>query len=138
MVGVNPVESRYVAYFDMLGMSQLTARGPGLAWQAISGLNKAQEEILQLEIELQATAETIRDRVRAFTFSDSIVMFSLSDGLSDTWAIFVLATELFARALHYSIPIRGAVSHGRFLFNLDRHLFAGPPLISAYHLAEEA
>jgi len=61
MVGVNPVESRYVAYFDMLGMSQLTVRDPELAWQAISGLNKAQEEILQLEIELQATAETIDD-----------------------------------------------------------------------------
>ena len=133
-----PADSRYVAYFDMLGMSELTVRDPELAWRALSELSNAQQEILQLEIKLQATAERIQDRVRAFTFSDSIVMFSLSDGLPDTWAIVVMACELFARALRYCIPIRGAISHGRFLFNLDRNLFTGPPLVAAYQLAEEA
>lgn len=138
MDDVISTDLRYVAYFDMLGMSQLTVRDPDLAWQALSGLSNAQQEILRLEIELTSTAERIQDRVRAFTFSDSIVMFSLSDEPSDTWAIVVLAAELFARALHYSIPIRGAISHGRFLFNFECNLFSGPPLVSAYRLAEEA
>lgn len=138
MLNAAPVDSRYVAYFDMLGMSQLTLRDPEAAWQAVSGLNQAQHEILRFSIELPGTSQTIYDRVRAFTFSDSIVMFSLSDGPSDTWAIVVLATELFARSLHYCIPIRGALAHGRFLFNFDRNLFVGPPLVSAYHLAEDA
>jgi hypothetical protein len=92
----------------MLGMSQLAVQDPELAWQALCGLNDAQEKILRLEIELKATAERIRDRVRAFTFSDSIVMFSLSDELPDAWAIVILASELFAKALHYCIPVRGA------------------------------
>ena len=138
MGSVTSPDSRYVAYFDMLGMSQLTVRDPELAWQALSELSKAQQEILHFRITIQATAETIRDRVRAFTFSDSIVMFSLSDDLADIWAMVVLATALFARALEYCIPLRGAICHGRFLFNLQRNLFAGPPLVSAYHLSEEA
>lgn len=138
MAEVTRAESRYVAYLDMLGMSQLTVRDPELAWQALSGLNETQQEILGLEIELLTTGNRIRDRVRAFTFSDSIVMFSLSDELPDTWAMVILASELFTQALHCCIPVRGAIAHGRFLFNLERNLFAGPPLVSAYHLAEEA
>lgn len=138
MQGSVSPDARYVAYFDMLGMSHLTLRDPEVAWNAVSGLNQAQHESLRISIELSATSQTIRDRVRAFTFSDSIVMFSLSDGPSDTWAIVVLATELFARSLHYCVPIRGGIAHGRFFFNFDRNLFVGPPLVEAYHLAEEA
>lgn len=41
MADVTTAESRYVAYFDMLGMSQLAVQDPELAWQALSGLNDA-------------------------------------------------------------------------------------------------
>jgi hypothetical protein len=127
---------RYVAHLDMLGMSELTQRDPDLAWAVLSKLTQAKHEILGLTIGLLDTGEVISERVYALTFSDTILLFSLSDTPADTRAILILAEELFCRALHYSIPLRGGIAHGRFIFNLDENLFAGPPLVAAYHLSE--
>jgi hypothetical protein len=129
---------RYVAHFDMLGMSELTQRDPDLAWRVLSQLTQAKHEILALRIGLRATGQVISDRVYALTFSDTILLFSLSDQPEDTQAMVVISGELFMRALHYSIPLRGGIAHGRFIFNLDENLFAGPPLVTAYHLSDSS
>lgn len=129
---------RYVAHFDMLGMSELTQRDPDLAWAVLSKLTQAKHEILGLSIGLRSTREIISDRVYALTFSDTILLFSLADTPVDTQAMLVIAAELFSRALHYSIPLRGGIAHGRFIFNLDENLFAGPPLVAAYHMSESS
>jgi hypothetical protein len=132
------VDERFVAFFDMLGMSDLSLRDADIAWGALSDLSKAKNEILKIGIEIVNTSEIIEDRVRAFTFSDSIVAFTLSNQVVDTYAIVILSSELFSAALHSCIPLRGAIAHGRFLFNFDQNLFAGPPLVNAYRLSEEA
>lgn len=129
---------RYVAHLDMLGMSELAIRDPDLAWAVLSKLSLAKEERLGLQIERLDTHEVIRDRVTSFTFSDTIIVFSRSDESADGHAMILLVTELFTKALHYSVPLRGGIAHGRFMFNLDHNLFAGPALVKAYRLSEEA
>lgn len=129
---------RFVAHFDMLGMSALTRRDPDLAWEKLSALARARDERLCLEIERLDTKELIADQVRSFIFSDTLIAFSKGGTANDALALLVLTTEVFTRALHYCIPLRGGIAHGRFDFNLDFNLFSGPALVEAYKLGESS
>lgn len=131
-------EDRFVAHLDMLGMKELTLRNPELAWEALSKLTQARNEILSLDIAFLATAERVGQRVACLTFSDTILLFSQSDSRADAAAIVIFATEILSRAFHYSIPVRGGIAHGRFRFNLEEGIFAGPPLVHSYLLGEGA
>lgn len=129
---------RFVAHFDMLGMSALAKRNPDLAWEKLSALSLARKERMHLQIERLDTGEVIADRIRSFIFSDTLVAFSQGDTDSDALALLLATTELFTRALHYNIPLRGGIAHGRFDFNFDLALFSGPALVDAYSLGESS
>ena len=129
---------RYVAHLDMLGMRELALRDPDGAWRALSGLSQAKDERFRLSFEIVATGEVIENRVTTFTFSDTVVAFSIGDSDADLRAIVILVAEFFCRAMYYRIPLRGGIAHGRFMFNFDRNLFAGPALVHAYLLSEQA
>lgn len=131
-------DDRFVAHFDILGMSSLTKRAPDLAWAKLSALSRARDERLHLGIERIDTEELIADQVRSFIFSDTLIAFSQSNSENDALALLLLTTEMFTRALHYCIPLRGGIAHGRFSFNLDLNLFSGPALVDAYHLGESS
>jgi hypothetical protein len=132
------MNNHFVAHFDMLGMSSLIRKEPELAWQKLSALSTAKQERLSLDIERKDTGEYIKDQVRSFTFSDTIVAFSKSDTDNDALAIVLLTTELFASSLHYCVPLRGGISLGSFAFNFDLNLFSGPALLEAYELGESS
>jgi len=119
----------------MLGMSALTKRNPDLAWKKLSDLSRARER-LSLGIERLDTKELIADQVRSFIFSDTLIAFSKGSTQNDALALLLLTTEVFTLALHYCIPLRGGIAHGRFSFNLDQNLFSGPALVDAYDLGE--
>ncbi len=129
-------DTRYVAHFDMLGMSELVLRDVDQAWGALSDLAQAKEEILGLEIEVLSKKLKIRDRVWTFMFSDTVILFTLGEEPEDLYAVVVLCTELFSRSLQKCVPLRGGIAHGVFRFNLDWELFAGPSLVEAYNLGE--
>lgn len=119
-------------------MSVLTKRNPDLAWRKLSALCAAKQERLSLGIQRLDTGETIKDQVATFTFSDTIIAFSKADSANDALAIVLLTTELFTRSLHYCVPLRGGIAHGRFAFNFDLNLFSGPALVEAYELGESS
>jgi len=127
---------RYVAHFDILGMSRLTLQSPDLAWATLSQLAIANQERLSIAFELNNTKLEMRERVYTFTFSDTIVAFTKSDSIEDLYSITIYSMEIFARALFRGVPLRGGVSHGKFVFNLDLNLFSGPALVNAYHIGE--
>ncbi len=131
-------ENRFVAHFDMLGMSALTKRDPDLAWEKLSALSWARDERMHLGIERLDTGELIVDQVRSLIFSDTLVAFSKGNTQNDVMALLLLTTEVFTRALHYCIPLRGGVAHGRFNFNLDLNLFSGPALVDAHAIGESS
>lgn len=130
--------NRFVGHFDMLGMSDLARRDPDLAWEKLVALTRARDERLHLGIERLDTKELIVDQVRSFIFSDTLIAFSKGDAPNDALALLLLTTEVFTRALHYCIPLRGGIAHGRFDFNLDLNLFSGPALVDAYELGESS
>ena len=129
---------RFVGHFDMLGMNALARRDPDLAWEKLVALACARDERLRLGIERLDTKELIVDQVRSFIFSDTLIAFSKGDTPNDALALLLLTTEVFTRALHYCIPLRGGIAHGRFDFNLNLNLFSGPALVDAYESGESS
>lgn len=134
----NHRDNRFVAHFDMLGMSALTKRNPDRAWETLSALCHARDERLSLSLQRLDTNELITEQVRTFTFSDTVIAFSKGTTENDALAMVLLMTELFTYSLHLCIPLRGGIAHGRFTFNLDLNLFSGPALVDAYELGESA
>lgn len=137
----NPMlEQRFVAHIDVLGMSSLVAKDATLAWQLLSALVDARNEVHRTEVTFLDTAERINtpSQVHAVTFSDTIVLFSRGNALADLRLIIITATELLSKALHLRVPVRVGIAVGTFFFNLEESMYAGPALIEAYHLGEEA
>ena len=119
-------------------MSALVLRDMDQAWGTLSDLSEAKEQILGLEIGVMNKGLHIRDRVRTLMFSDTIVLFTLADEAEDLYAIVILCTELFSRSLERCVPLRAGIAYGPFRVNLDLEMFAGPPLLNAYCLGEQA
>ncbi len=123
----------------MLGMSELTLRDPRLAWSAVSEMPLARRRRVQaLSYTVNGHDTRIADHVEAFTFSDTVLLFTRSDDAEDLRSILFACVEMLAQLLHRCIPVRIGVAHGLFVFNLDEGLFVGPPLIQAYRIGEEA
>jgi len=127
---------RFVAHFDMLGMKQAILRNDNEAWGALCDINEAKKRIYRISIEIKNKDKIVADRVRTFFFSDTVIIFTLSDELEDLYAILILSSELFSNSLHRCVPLRGGLAHGEFYFNLDESLFLGKPLVKAYEIGE--
>jgi len=129
---------RYVAHFDMLGFKSATCRNPDEAWGALSDLRKCMDQMLNKHIEIISTNTRIKDRILSYIFSDSILIFTLSETPEDFASILVLTSDLFSCSLKNCIPLRGGISFGDFFFNDKLHLFCGIPFVRAYELSEMA
>jgi hypothetical protein len=129
---------RYVAHVDMLGMSGLTVHNPTLAWAAVSKMTEAKKKVISYSLTVDDHNVVVSEHVAAFTFSDTILLFTKGEEPDDLRALLTVCLELFAQVLHGSIPVRMGVAHGVFVFNHEEGLFVGPPLVEAYKLGEEA
>lgn len=131
-------EIRFVAHIDVLGMSALMNRNPELAWALLSGLVDARDRAHHSHIDFLDTAErvVVPDKVRAVTFSDTILLFTKGDSLTDLRCMLVVVAALLSNALHRCVPVRVGLASGVFYFNLTSSMYAGPALIEAYRLGE--
>ncbi|MCP4711244.1 MAG: FRG domain-containing protein [Planctomycetes bacterium] len=129
---------RYVAHFDMLGFKSVIARDLDEAWGALCDLRSSMDKILRMAIGDISTGQVIADRIRAHIFSDSILIFTLSNKPEDLKAILILSSQLFSKSLESCVPLRGGISVGKFYFNEDLNLFCGTPFVQAYQIAESA
>lgn len=131
---------RYVAYFDMLGMKTAVYRDLFKAWEALGTIDNAREQIYRYSFDLKDINKTVvlQDRLKYFIFSDTIIAFTYKDEIEDLWAILFFSIEIFCQCLHRCIPLRGGISFGDFLFNLDKNFFLGRPLIEAHAISEPA
>jgi len=130
--------NRYVAHFDMLGFKSAIARNLDEAWGALCDLRSSMDKILRIAIGSISTDQVIADRIRAYIFSDSILIFTFSNKPEDLKAILILSSHLFSDSLASCVPLRGGISFGKFYFDLEQHLFCGIPFVQAYQIAERA
>ncbi len=128
----------FVAFFDVLGMTSLIQRDLSTAWAELNNLWTDHQMVQGLTVNLSKENRRISGRVKSFTFSDTIILYTDYDDDDDAYAMSLLSGELFYRALSYGIPLRGGICHGEFRSDSDRSIFTGPALIDAYRLGESA
>jgi hypothetical protein len=135
-----PEDERYVAHLDILGMSAIVERNFELAWKNLSALVEVRDRVLSYELEFTDLGGRLpaSDYVQMVTFSDTIVLYT-EDGAQHSYlALLVLINEIFHKALCSCIPIRAGIAFGKFYVNTKKSMFAGPALIEAYRVGEEA
>jgi len=137
---MNSKETRYVAHLDILGMSDLVHRNFDDAWGMLSDLVEVRDKSSNLSIKFLDTKETvnIRDFVKAITFSDTIVLFTKTNSEIELRSMIILVSEIFHKAICKCVPIRAGLSVGKFSFNDEKSMYAGPALIEAYRIGESS
>ena len=132
--------TRYVAHIDILGFTALISKDPELAWNVLTSLASVRDYIAKLELEFTDTGEraSLPDHIHSVMFSDTIVLFTKSDSVLDLKLIVLATTELFHKAMFRCVPVRAGIAHGTFFVNLPKSMYAGPALVEAYTIGEQA
>lgn len=135
-----PSNRRFVAHIDILGMRAMMRRDAETAWKVLSGLANVRDHLSRLQLGYIETArqEMLGERVMAVMFSDTIVLFTKSESDDDLQAILIALGEFIHKAMLSLVPIRAGLSGGQFFFNIKESMYAGPALIDAYELGENA
>jgi hypothetical protein len=131
---------RFVAHVDILGMSAIVEKSTDEAWGMLSDLVATRDRVRNSAIEFLQTKEMVymSSATQAVTFSDTIIFFT--EGASDTElrSLVILVTELLHKAMCNCVPVRIGLALGRFLFDIDQSMYAGPALIEAYRAGESS
>ncbi len=137
---MNKNNNRYVAHLDILGMSSIVTKNADNAWCLLSDLVAVRDQTNEDAIEFLDDGKVIpfSEIIQMVTFSDTIVLFTKSDSDLELRCMIILITEMFHKAMCRCVPVRVGLSFGKFYFNLDKSMYAGPALIEAYHVGEAA
>ena len=128
----------FVAYFDVLGMTALIRSDIEKAWRELNRLWSEHRTGRTYSVAVRSQNLKISGRVKSFTFSDSVLLYTDYDDDDDAWAICMLGGQLFYDAFNAGIPLRGGIAHGEFRSSSERSIFTGPALLDAYQLGEGA
>ena len=131
---------RFVAHIDILGMANLIKSDAESAWKLLTTLADCRDDVLEYEITFIDTAEraVLAERVKCLTFSDTILLYTLSDKLVDLRSIVWMTAQILNLSLSGCVPIRAGISLGVFFVNEERSMYAGPALVDAYTIGENA
>lgn len=131
--------NRYVAHFDMLGMTSAIQRNTDEAWGALSDLRQSEKNVVnRYRIKLPNSDTFVDNRAYYKRFSDTIILFTLDDQIEDLYAILFKSALLFCESLKKCVPLRGGIAYGEFFINFDLDMFLGKALIDAHDLGETA
>jgi hypothetical protein len=134
---------RFIAFFDIMGFKEMVMR-------------ENHDKILNMMKELKKFISSIEscysgipgkggkiktkfieERVQTVLFSDSILIFTDS-GTKEMAESLIYHCNLFIQYCAKSkIPIKGALSFGKFTSDFNQSIFLGQPLIDAFLLQEE-
>lgn len=137
---MNDHELRFVAHIDILGMSEIVGKDADKAWGLLSDLVAVRDQVGRYEIEFLGTNDRVfaSEATHAVTFSDTIVLFTKGGSDTELRCMIVLVAEILYKAMCRCIPVRVGLSFGRFFFNIEKSMYAGPALIEAYRVGEAA
>ncbi len=132
---------RYVAHIDILGFRSIVEKSDDDAWNLLAIF--CNDTILALDnlyknATLRDSDKPINERYKCVLFSDTLLIFTLSDEWEDLLIIVFLVGQLFAVSVEKCIPVRGAISYGKFSINEEKSLYVGKALIDAYDISESS
>jgi hypothetical protein len=132
---------RYVAFFDIMGFKDFVFRNShDLVLKKMEELSivihpiKSKfEEKTSKSIENEGILNAL---TRPIVFSDSIVFVSNTANEDDLSTILFNCSWFINKCVISNIPVKGAISKGRFTADFNNSLYFGQPLIDAYLLQE--
>lgn len=131
---------RFVAHIDILGMSAIMEKDADEAWTLLSDLIDLRDEVGNFKIKFLHSNEQVivSEAIHTVTFSDTVMLFTNGDSDTELRCMIVLVTEMLNKAMFRCVPVRAGLSYGKFFFNIDKSMYAGPALIEAYRVGESA
>lgn len=136
MIQLNFPAPAFVAYFDVLGTKRLIAADTLAAWALLQKLLDEREAAVQVAFRLEGSQELIKDRVRHFAFSDSVVFYTQTASDLDLHAISLSTVKFFLRCIWNKVPIRGGIAVGDWICDEGQQLFTGSALVEAHKVGE--
>lgn len=131
---------KVVAHIDILGMSTLVENNFQEAWGMLSDLVAVRDRVRSHEYEFLETSERLRvfEQIKIVTFSDTLLIFTAGASDVELKSMIILVNEIFHAALCKCVPVRAGIAIGKFCFNLEKSMYAGPAFIDAYRVGESA
>ncbi len=129
-------DNRYVACFDVLGFKEAVKNNVDEAYGVLVDLQVSLEEALNAPSKCDPVF--FKNKPGGVCFSDTVILFTRSAELEDLGSILISSGDFFAKALYRCIPLRGAISYGKFGVDFEKEIYCGVPLITAFDLAENA
>ncbi len=127
----------FVAYLDMLGMSNLTNKNPDYALELLLAIDNKVCSARDIRMTSKKSKRIISEPI-IWTFSDSIIVVTKSDSFSDLLTILTTTLSIFTSCFSDIIPLRGAIAHGKILIaGKENNIFGGPALVRAHDIAED-
>ena len=138
--------NRFVAFFDIMGFKDFVYRNSHDV--VLKKLEFIHETLIPIEDNFEESFNSIKNGIivkksgnwpacKTVIFSDSILIFSVGDTLSDAENILFDCKWLMNHSMMNNIPMKGAISHGLFTANIEKSIYFGQPLIDAYNLSNE-
>lgn len=115
--------SRWIAYFDILGFSNMVESFP--VWFVLKAYQEALKE-----------SETYNLCGKFIFFSDSFIFYTKDDSQDCLRDISTVTAMFFQNMFNKYIPLRGCLNVGQFYTNEENGIYFGRALIEAYRLAE--
>ena len=135
-------DNRYVAYFDILGFSNLVQNYSDMS-DLLNKLNNIISATSRMEkTELFSNKKFLdmknfpTGQLKSFLFSDSIIVVTKDDSRQSDMLLEIFALSIMSHALGNNLLLRGAIAFGEITVNIEQSIVFGEPLINAYKLAE--
>ncbi len=135
--GWRPTENRFVLYVDIMGFSnRVLGSNNEDIFRMMLGILGELKHIQVYAAPMGADPIEVRpiNYVRATTYSDSVILYSIDGSQDSTEAILMSAAQLSSYLILHSIPFRGALAFGEMTLDYANSIFFGKPLIDAYQL----
>jgi hypothetical protein len=124
---IEDYSDRWVSYFDLLGFSKIVNKGSWIdVWLPYSEAIK--------EVKKEYGFEPPVERI---WFSDTFIFYSTDDEKQSFPSFEEISRSFIYRLTERGIPVRGAMSFGKFYANKENNIFFGPALVEAYKYGEQ-
>lgn len=163
---IKPAQEVFVAFLDILGFSGFVRKNTHENLIAIyqsylrpiidMSLSEAAEQIMKnsswiKQIETTNSHESMAPKLdnvtmSCLTISDSIILSSAGNALTDFMTLLATVRNVMARALYFGFPLRGAITHGMLTLdgeiipenpNIIHHQMLGLPIVEAVGLEKK-
>lgn len=139
----NDTCNRFVAFFDIMGFKENVRRNSH--HKILSKMRKLTTIIEPIEYEFKRSyyknstqkKSVIAPPIKPVVFSDSVLFISSGDTEDDIIEMIINAGWLMGSCFEKKIPIKGAISFGKFTADFEHSIYFGQPLIDAYELQNE-